>query len=288
MIHPKLFSILQSPDDGTPINPDLMSESGSKYEMTKSGILIIESNNSRVSDIFYDSPMFRKWNAIIAERIQYYTKKQTIAGSLAHQGYRRIGIFNDRSKDDWILDIGCGDGAQAGYLKDRSSYIGIDRNMDRLEILKRNYPEAIAIYADVMSLPFKTNTFKYVFSTNAFEHIWYLKDAMLELFRCMDQNGLALIIIPTEGGLWNIGRKLLSKPYFQRKYPEIDFEFISHVEHCNEARQVIRTLETLFYVQKRYKPTRIPTMMINAFVEIYCRPKNYIEFSTNSREYEKF
>ena len=196
-----LFSILQSPDDGTPIGQDLISEGGQKYEKTKSGILMLNSNSSSLSDSVYSSPMFQQWNLLLKERIRYYTKKQSIAGLLANWGYRSIKKFENRPKNEWLLDIGCGDGAQLAYLKDRSKYIGLDRNIERLEIMKRNFPEVTAIFGDASSLPFRPKSIKHFFSCNAFEHFWYLKDSVLEIFRCCDIDGKSIIIVPTEGGL---------------------------------------------------------------------------------------
>lgn len=132
--------------------------------------------------------------------------------------------------------------------------------MERLEILKKNYPDATAIYADATSLPFKTGSLKHIYSSNAFEHLWYLKEAVLECYRCTYDKGELKIIIPTEGGLWNLGRAMFSKPHFQKKYPDLDFELISHIEHTNVAQQVIRTLETFFDTSTKYLPTRIPTI----------------------------
>jgi ubiquinone/menaquinone biosynthesis C-methylase UbiE len=279
-----LFSILQSPDDGTPIGPDLKSKSGIQYEQTSSGIYILNPKNNRLSTDIYSSPMFEKWNSIIEERIKYYTGKKTIAGIIANWSYRSIHRFNQRFKGEWLLDIGCGDGAHIVHLKDRSSYIGLDQNINRLEILKRHYPEATAIYGDAASLPLRSHSLNGVFSCNAFEHIWYLKDAVVEIHRCIIKNGKVVIVVPTEGGLWNIGRKILSKPHFQKKYPDIDFEFISHVEHCNEARQIIRNLETFFIIKKKYKPIRIPSVMLNLFIELYAYPKENVG-KANLRSY---
>lgn len=269
-----VFSILQSPDDGTPIGSDLTSEGGISYEVTESGILILHPRYSRLCDAVYRSPMFEKWNMIIDERIRYYTKKETVAGLVANWGYRSLRYFNQRSAGDWLLDIGCGDGAHVALLEDRASYIGLDRNLGRLEILKKNFPEVTAIYGDAASLPFRSGSLLHIFSSNTFEHIWYLKDAAIELFRCMENDGKAIIVIPTEGGLWNWGRRFLSEPHFRRKYPDIAFDFISHVEHSNEARQVIRTLETFFEVHAKYVPTRIPSMMMNIFVELRLASKD--------------
>jgi ubiquinone/menaquinone biosynthesis C-methylase UbiE len=267
-----IFSILQSPDDGTPIGPDLVSEGGIKYEMTETGVFLLDSSNSRPSDNVYASAMFEKWDSIVNERIKYYTGKKSIAGLLANWSYGSIRYFNDRGRE-WLLDIGCGDGAHVANLKDRSTYIGLDRNLKRLEIMKHNYPEIIAIYGDAATLPFRPASIKYVFSCNSFEHIWYLKDAIFEIFRCITNDGLSIIVVPTEGGVWNLGRALISKPFFQKHHPDIDFDFISHVEHCNNARQIVRSFQIFFNTKVKYMPLLIPTIMLNAYLEIHCYKK---------------
>ena len=101
-----LFSILQSPDDGTPIGPDLKSESGIQYEQTSSGIYILNPKNIRLSNDVYSSLMFKKWNSIIEERIRYYTSKKTTAGMIANWSYRSIRHFNQNFKGEWLLDKG--------------------------------------------------------------------------------------------------------------------------------------------------------------------------------------
>lgn len=196
-------------------------------------------------------------------------KKNTIAGRVARLSYKSIKKLNNLTNNEFLLDIGCGDGSQVEFLENKSSYIGLDRNLERLEILKSNYPEATAIYGDASLLPFKTNSIKHIFSSNAFEHIWDLKDAVLEMYRCIKSDGRGIIVIPTEGGLWNLGRMLLSKPHFKKKHPEIKFDFISRIEHCNDSRQVIHTLKTFFEIKKSYLPLFfIPSIYTNLLVEI--------------------
>jgi ubiquinone/menaquinone biosynthesis C-methylase UbiE len=215
--------------------------------------------------------MFVRWQSILKERLRYYTGEKTLAGRMADITYKSIHYLNKRPKDGYILDIGCGDGSQLKYLADRSNYIGIDRDLERLEILKKRYPEVTAIYCDATKLPFKSGSIKYIFSTNAFEHFWYLKEVILECYRCTYESGEMVIVFPTEGGLWNLGRRLFSKRHFRRKYPSIDFELISHIEHCNNATQIVRTLQTFFDTRIRYLPTGIPTVFLNAFLEVKCR-----------------
>ena len=224
----------------------------------------------------YSSPMFKKWNSLVKERVKYYTENRSLAGLMAGWSYRSIRRFDARGKDEWLLDIGCGEGRQAALLKNRSTYIGLDRNMERLTALKKQHPEATAIYADATTLPFKSKSLRCVFSCNAFEHIWYLKDAVLELHRCAMADIEMRIVIPTEGGLWNLGRRFLSKPFFTRRHPDLDFDFISRVEHCNEACQVIRSFEMLFHVENTFRPTRLPSVLVNALVELKCQKRQEI------------
>ncbi|HKJ67126.1 MAG TPA: class I SAM-dependent methyltransferase [bacterium] len=267
----KIYDILISPDDKTPLNRNLVSASGIRYDKTSSGIFLLDTKDERSLDIVYKHKMFKKWDSIINERIRYYTENKSIAGILANMGYNSIKYFNGKlGKGKLLLDIGCGDGSQLRNIENREFYIGIDKNLDRLEILKRRYPEVTAIYGDASSLPFKTGTIEYIYSSNAFEHMWYLKEVVYECYRCTYPSGEMVIVFPTEGGLWNMGRKLFSKPHFTRKYPELNFELISRIEHCNNASQIIRTLKTFFKTDVKYLPTRIPTIYLNALVKIKC------------------
>ncbi len=258
-----LAGILASPDDLSPI--DL------KAVPIERGVLDLRParRKPRMASI-YDHEQFQRWSRIIEDRIEYYTTRSTVAGRVANWSYKSIGRFNVR--EGWVVDIGCGDGSQLALLDDRSRYVGIDTNVKRLIILKQRYPEATAILADACLLPLRTGAIRNIFSSNAFEHIWRLKDAIAELYRCASDDGRLNIVIPTEGGLWNVGRALLSRPRFKRKYPDIDFDFISHIEHCNNAKHIVRNLETFFEVKKRYLPTRIPSVYCNILVDLECSP----------------
>ncbi|MBI5952678.1 MAG: hypothetical protein HY865_13560 [Chloroflexi bacterium] len=73
----KIVEILLSPDDGTPIRENLKSDGGISYKTTDSGVLLLAPRKTHLSDAIYSSPTFEKWDAIVGERIKYYTEKQT-------------------------------------------------------------------------------------------------------------------------------------------------------------------------------------------------------------------
>ncbi len=277
----KLLDILRSPDDGTSLNEDLVSEQGNSYSINEHGVILMKGKTARPLDVVYEHSMFSEWDKMMTERLEYYTEKKTIAGKLADLTYKSMNKLNIARPDEWVLDIGCGDGSQLKYLKNKENYIGMDINLERLRILKERYPEATVIYADAAKLPFKAGAFRFIYSSNAFEHLWYLKEVVLECYRCTYKNGEMVILFPTEGGLWNLGRNILSKPFFQKKNPDLDFELISHIEHCNNATQIMRTLETFFNIKKKYLPFRFPSIYTNALVKVECS-----HFSNDSKHFK--
>lgn len=226
-------------------------------------------------DQVYNSNEFSKWDAISDERAKYYTKKKSIAGLASNLSYFQIKEFNTANfDDDWLVDIGCGNGEQVNYFsgpKDR--YIGVDYNFKKLEMLSTSYPQTNLLQGDVSRLPFKDKTIRYMFSSNCFEHLWYLPDALMEFHRCLKDDGTLVSIFPTEGGLWNVGRALISKPFFKKKYPNIDFDVISQIEHCNNAAQIIKTMKLFFDVKLSFVPFLLPSIYTNLFVCVKAQKK---------------
>lgn len=277
MINKHILQVLQAPD-GTELDENLLSRSGKQYEISDGGVLMLDDGIDRPMDVVYKHPQFELWEKALDDRLTYYTTKKTVAGRMAHLSHTGLKKFNARKESQILVDIGCGDGSELERVKDHSTYIGIDRNLKRLEILKKRFPEATAIYADASKLPFKKSSIDFIYSSNAFEHLWYLKEVALECNRCLTDDGEMKVIVPTEGGLWNFGRNLTSKPHFQKKYPEIDFELISHIEHCNQANQINRTLETFFNVKRTFVPFRIPTIYLNVLVEMNCKKTEQSKF----------
>ena len=190
----------------------------------------------------YESSQFKYWQRIISDRVVYYNE---------NKWHKKLFDLANKYIFEGAVDLGCGE---------RGGGIGVDNNMDRLRNRK-----GVSVCADINYLPFKDKSIN-IFSSNTFEHLWYLKDAVLECRRVLKNK--IVIVVPTEGGLWNLGRALMSKRYFKRLYPALDFDHVCHIEHCNVAKQIVRTIETFFKLKKTWIPCRVPGVYLNLFVKL--------------------
>ena len=59
-MNPNILSVLRSPDDGTPLSKDLISQTGFEYKKTESGVLLLESQKKKSSNTIYSHSMFKK------------------------------------------------------------------------------------------------------------------------------------------------------------------------------------------------------------------------------------
>ncbi len=63
-----------------------------------------------------------------------------------HSGHKQITEwFNTQPDVEWIVDIGCGDGAHYEYIEKRESVIGIERDIESLQKIREKYPQPMLI-----------------------------------------------------------------------------------------------------------------------------------------------
>ncbi len=109
-------------------------------------------------------------------------------GDYAHAGeeeaiersFRSIPKVSDR----WMLDVGCGRGGSADYLR-RNGWghvEGIDRDAESLEYARATYPEVAFHVCDVLDIPRTvTRTFDVIYMLNAFYAFDRQREALAEL-----------------------------------------------------------------------------------------------------------
>ncbi|MGH9221088.1 MAG: class I SAM-dependent methyltransferase, partial [Vicinamibacterales bacterium] len=143
-------------------------------------------------------------------------------------------------------------------FSDVSRVIGIDMSLGSLNVVRRRFPAAFLIQADINALPLKDAVLTAVFSVYNLEHLYYLADALQEIERVLTARGRLLVGLPTEGGLaWSLGRKLSMKRTYSKKY-NVDYGRVMSIEHCNTAPQVIRECRRRFRLRRqRYFPISV-------------------------------
>ena len=114
--------------------------------------------------------------------------------------FERTGFTKEELKDKLILDAGCGIGRFTEIVKKYGgNVIGVDLSYS-VEAAKQNVPEAMIIQADILNLPFKENSFDYVFSLGVIHHTSNTRKAFDCLARLVKPNGkMAVWVYSNEG-----------------------------------------------------------------------------------------
>lgn len=98
-----------------------------------------------------------------------------------------------------LLDLGCGNGRVAGFLKDEPiEYTGIDNSRALLNIAKQHHPKAKFRYADALKLPFPAKTFDAVWSIAVLHHLpseTLQLQALKEVQRVLKKNGIFMFTV---------------------------------------------------------------------------------------------
>ncbi|MFA6423395.1 MAG: class I SAM-dependent methyltransferase [Patescibacteria group bacterium] len=98
--------------------------------------------------------------------------------------------------DGWhVLDLGCGSGIHVEYFVEThpeiNAIIGIDSSVEMIKIAKNNNKtkKVKFIIADMDDIPFKNNTFDYIFSRNSIHYSADLQKTFAEISRVLKPGG---------------------------------------------------------------------------------------------------
>jgi cyclopropane fatty-acyl-phospholipid synthase-like methyltransferase len=121
-------------------------------------------------------------------------------GDYAHAGEEEAieRAFRSIAKnpDQWLLDVGCGRGGSAGYVRRNGSgrVEGIDRDAESIEYARATYPEVGFHVCDVLEVPRTvTREFDVIYMLNAFYAFDRQREALTEL-RKVAKRGAQLVI----------------------------------------------------------------------------------------------
>ncbi len=168
------------------------------------------------------------------------------------------------------LEIGCGSGRHFRFAEN-GNYMGIELRYSLLKEAHAHFPEHPVIQGDIYSLPFCGSSFDRIISIYVFEHLHNLPVCLAEVQRVLKKNGELLVALPAEGGIaLDLGRRLTSKRYFEKKY-NVDYLRIVQAEHCNTCKEVIEEISNWFNIGKIiYLPFHIPIIHLNSIIVMHC------------------
>jgi ubiquinone/menaquinone biosynthesis C-methylase UbiE len=96
-----------------------------------------------------------------------------------------------------VLDAGCGRGDKMCYFSGSSEeLIGVDVDIDALQLGRKKDDSQAYIGADVQGLPFKDNSFDVVYSTWVVEHLKEPKLFIQEVNRVLKKDGILILWVP--------------------------------------------------------------------------------------------
>lgn len=164
-----------------------------------------------------------------------------MAPKVAELGY---DIFKTLPKGK-VLDIGCGDGANAIKLKKMGFNVeGCD--ISKNAVKKASYKGIFAVQVDVNSnkLPFKSSSYDIVWLTDVIEHVFWPEYLISEIFRILKPSGFLYLSTPNISW-WGIRTQIL----FGKTLSDIHPEHIHWFTFCRLEKLL---LAYKFKIDKEY------------------------------------
>ena len=123
----------------------------------------------------------------------YLTRKRLIM-----QMIEELDLFNSK-----VLDIGCGVGdLLSTLLAKRITCRGIDLSIFALRAARLRMKDSELIQADARFLPYRSSCFSVVLCSEVLEHIGRDDQAVEEIHRVLERNGVAIVTVPQGEQHW--------------------------------------------------------------------------------------
>ncbi|MCR4307655.1 MAG: class I SAM-dependent methyltransferase [Candidatus Berkelbacteria bacterium] len=108
---------------------------------------------------------------------------------------------NPHEENNWLLDVGCGDGEMLRFLHAHSptwKMHGIDITPNTLNSARSDNPGFQFKDGSIYEIPYEANTFNVIFCGETIEHLEHPQIAIAELFRVAKPGGYVIISLPNE------------------------------------------------------------------------------------------
>lgn len=190
-----------------------------------------KQTKERAFNYFYSNPLlryFQNWGHIVTE--------QFLSGT---------GL---------IVDLGAGTGEHSKHVNRARNYIAFDIDFDGLSIGREHDRNRVCVQGDAKALPFASESFDGIVSVYNLEHLHDLEQCLSEMARILKPQGILSVAIPTEGFLFQLGRRLVTAPFAVREmgFNSIkDYEAFVKQEHINSVDNILDILKRIFSIEKK-------------------------------------
>ncbi len=114
-------------------------------------------------------------------------------------------LFKNYIKEnDFVLDLGCGNGRFYEFIENKANYFGVDNSKELIDIAQKRYPKANFKLGDALKIPFPDNYFDKVFSISVLHHFPSKKlrqDFLKECKRVLKPKGILIVTV------WDLSQK---------------------------------------------------------------------------------
>jgi len=100
------------------------------------------------------------------------------------------------TKNDYVLDAGCGNGKNIKYFQNQTTIMGFDKSMPLLEICKKKGYDVF--HSDILDIVMDDESFHYIICIAVIHHLDSLQkhiSAIRELMRLLKPNGQLLVTL---------------------------------------------------------------------------------------------
>jgi SAM-dependent methyltransferase len=205
-----------------------------------------------------------KFSTIISREIFF----PSLLGAFIHYAYFcRKNLYKCLSKyfdkvNGEILDFGCGSKPYKSEFRNVSQYIGVDIENEGHSHINEN----IDFFYDGKKLPFESEEFDAVFTSEVLEHVTNIENSLSEIKRVLKPNGQLLLSIPfvfPEHEMPFDFRRLTVSG-MQQILTEFGFEIIA-IEKSGTFVEAVAQLMMLYLHDLLYTNNRYVNVIINLF-----------------------
>lgn len=98
--------------------------------------------------------------------------------------------------NNFILDIGCGEGIKIERLLVKGKYIGIDIDIDNVKMVRSKLNDGYALVCASQQLPFRNSVFDEIHAYDVLEHVSEFENSCSEMVRCLKKGQPLIIEVP--------------------------------------------------------------------------------------------